>query len=208
MKYLLLHLVPGKKAKIIFMLLACTTWLHAQVIETDSWRNSGELKMTFPGIYFEHNSIDYAAMPYTVDSSFKYMALHVKDIYSFVIWRDSSETEDLSNKRIIKLKLDLNKYTPSNRIDIRSMGVEQKISRRTIDKAVDSTHFEYLLSLNSVFDISKTRFLIKKKWKYKSHIELPRLWCLSCWRHGFHIKERKRIRAAKRAKANIGQKVD
>lgn len=158
--------------------------------------------MTFPSIYFKHNSTDYATMPYSVDSCFKYMALNIKDIYSFDIWRDSGETEELTNKRIEKLKLGLNKYTPSMKIDIHSMGEEQKISRRTVDRGIDHEHIEYLLSLNSVFDISKTRFRHKKKWKNLSHEKLPRLWCLACWKHGFHIEYRRNMRQARKMGKN------
>ncbi len=60
--------------------------------------------MTFPGIYFKHNSTDYADMPYTVDSCLGYTATHIKDINDFVIWRDSLETEKLTNRRIKKLR--------------------------------------------------------------------------------------------------------
>jgi hypothetical protein len=191
-------MVRQKTTKIILILLVCSTWLHAQVKETDSRLGNEDLKMTFPGIYFKHNSTDYAAMPYTVDSCFKYMAFYVKDIYSFVIWRDSAETEELTNKRIDKLKAELNKYTPSKKIDIISMGEQQKISRHTINLEVNSERIQYLLSLNSVFDISKTRFPTGSKWK--NHIERPRLFCWECWKSGFHIKLRRQLKTAKSKK--------
>ena len=194
-------MVKQRHLKIILILLICTSWLHAQIKETDSLLSSGELKMTFPSIYFKHNSTDFSTMPYSFDSCFKYIALHFNDnINSLVIWRDSIETEELTNKRIKKLKLELNKYIPSSRIDIHSMEEEQKISRRTINMRGDFEHIEYLLSLNSVLDISKTRFPTIMKWNSKSHIDLPRPWCLNCWRNGFHIKERKWRRSLKRKK--------
>jgi hypothetical protein len=187
-----------KTAKLILIFLGCTTLLCAQIKETDSWPGNGELKMIFPSIYFKHNSTEYAAMPYAADSCFKYMALHIKDIYSFTIWRDSSETEELTNKRIEKLKMGLSKYAPSNRVDIHSMGEKQKISRKTIDRGVDNEHIEYLLSLNSVLDISKTRFRERKTKKKIPHEVLPRLWCLACWKHGFHIEYRRNMRKARK----------
>ena len=49
-----------------------------------------ELKMTYPSIYFVLNSTEYAVMPYTVDSCFKYIAANIKYLNSIVIWRDSS----------------------------------------------------------------------------------------------------------------------
>jgi hypothetical protein len=167
--------VELKKVKIVLILLVCTTCLRAQVKEMDS----GELKMTFPSIYFKHNSTDYATMPYTVDSCFKYIAFHFKDnINSLVIWRDSAETEELTYKRIKKLKIGLNKYKPSGKIEIYSMGKEQKISRHTINMSLNPTEIQYLLTLNSVFDFSKTRFPNRKK----DHRMRPRWWCILCWK--------------------------
>jgi hypothetical protein len=157
----------------------------------------GELKMTFPSIYFKHKSTDYAAMPYTADSCFKFMALHIKDINSLVIWRDSAETEQLTAMRIKKLKVGLDKYTPSEKIDIRTMGKEQKISRHTIDLTDNDEQIQYLLSLNSVFDISKTR---SSRRKSKTHVELPRLGCKNCWQNGFHIKLRRQMRQARKTR--------
>jgi hypothetical protein len=186
-----------RKSKLILIFLGCTTLLRAQVKDTDSLLSSGELKMTFPSIYFKHNSTDYATMPYPADSCFKYMALHIKDVYSFDIWRDIDETEELTNKRIKKLKEGLNKYTPSNRIEIHSMGDQQKISRKTVERGVDNEHIEYLLSLNSSFDISKSRFREKQRTKIP-HEKLPRLWCIACWKHGFHIEYRRNMRKAKK----------
>lgn len=55
-----------------------------------------------------------------------YIAIHIKDIKDFVIWRDSSETELLTSKRIKKLKADLNQYTPSKEINIQSIGKSKK----------------------------------------------------------------------------------
>jgi len=171
--------MPPETSRIVLILLI-TTRFRAQVAETGAGLSNGELKMTFPSIYFRHHSTDYAPMPYTADSCFNYMALHIKDIRSLVIWRDSTETEELTNKRIKKLKAGLNKYTPSAKIEIHSMGNEQKISRHTIDKSVKHEQTEYLLSLNSVFDISKTRFSVKKK--KRDHRLHPRWWCLLCWK--------------------------
>jgi hypothetical protein len=141
----------------------------------------GELKMTFPSIYFKHNSTDYALMPYTVDSCFKYIAAHIKDINCRPIWRDSSETEQLTNERIKKLKLGLNKYLPTKKINIQSMRKAQKISQRTIVKGVDSTQVQYLLSLNSVFDVSGTIKL--KELKEKKHVRIGSAFDLASIKH-------------------------
>lgn len=144
---------------------------------------SGELKMTFPSIYFKHNSTDYARMPYKVDSCFKYIALNYdKNINSLVIWRDSIEIESLTNRRIKKLNSGLRKYIKSGAIEIHSMGEQQKTSRQTINMTSDGTKIDYLLTLNSVFDISKTRISPKKTEKKKSRRRL--VW--TGWKTGFH----------------------
>lgn len=167
--------------KLLALLFFIVSALRAQETEIDRLIR-GELKMTFPSIYFKHNSTEYAAMPYTVDSCFKYLALHFKDNFnSLVIWRDSTETEGLTNERIEKLKQGLRKYIPSGKIEIHSMGDAQKISRRTINMTSDSSKVDYLLSLNSVFDISKTHFPPQKK-KNKKRRKL--IW--TGWKHGFH----------------------
>ncbi len=170
--------------KLFLILLLLTTTLFAQQKDTSTTVGS-QIKMTFPSIYFKNKSTDYAAMPYTVDSCFNYITKHVKDIKAYVIWRDSSETEVLTNKRIKKLKTDLNKYTPSREIYIQSMGKEQKISQHTIAKG----DVQFLRALNTAFDISETTIPIKKKWK-KNHGVHPRIWCLSCWKRGAFFKKR------------------
>ena len=96
-----------------------------------------ELQMTFPSIYFKRNSTDYAVMPYKVDSSFKYIALHFdQNINSLVIWRDSLEKESLTNARIKKLSDQLKKHLQKNNFEIISMADQQKISRYTLQKSV------------------------------------------------------------------------
>jgi hypothetical protein len=167
---------------------------------------AGELRMTFPSIYFKHNSTDYAAMPYTADSCFKHIALHYNDdMNSLVIWRDSTETEELTIKRIKKLKLMLGKYIRNGEIVIHPMENEQKISRRIINMTSDDAKISYLLSLNSVFDISKTRFPADKTPKGLDHILHPKIWCWKCWKSCFHIDKtsralRKMDRYMKKAK--------
>lgn len=156
--------------------------------------------MTFPSIYFKHNSTEYAPMPYSVDSCFKYIAANINDIVGYTIWRDSLETDALTKSRIKKLKKGLDKFASSGQIEIQSMGKQQKISRHTINKGVDKKQIQYLLSLNSVFDISKTAGGSRKKWKYRNHIEAPRPWCFSCWKNGFHIKRRMQMKKARRSK--------
>lgn len=168
-------------ARLMLLLLFLAPRLNAQEDEIDRLMQS-ELKMTFPSIYFKHNSIDYATMPYTVDSCFKYISLHYKDyINAMVIWRDSAETELLTSERIEKLKAGLRKYIPSGKIEIRSMGNQQKISVQTIRMTNDSTKIAYLLSMNSVFEISKTGFPPEKK-----VVKKKRRLVWTGWKHGFH----------------------
>ena len=175
--------------KLTIILFFISTRLQGQESEIDRLIQS-ELKVTFPSIHFKHNSTDYASLPYSVDSSFKYIALHFDDnINSLVIWRDSAESEDLTIKRIKKLKLALNKYLRTKEFEIYSMGNEQKVSRQTIKMTSDSSKIKYLLTLNSVFDISKTRLPFKTK---KSHILRPKIWCKDCWKNGFHLNKRGR----------------
>lgn len=180
--------MPLRLPRLLFILLVSAAKLQAQGSDIDRLI-AGELKMTYPSIYFRHNSTEYAAMSYTADSCFKYIAKHIRDINNLVIWRDSAETDELSNKRIKKLKSDLAKYTQV-KIDIHPMGDKQKISRHTIALCENERQVQYLLSLNSSFDISRTRFAPKVK---KNHIERPRIWCADCWKSGFHIKDRRRM---------------
>lgn len=155
-------------------------------------RMEGELQMTFPSIYFKHQSTNYAPMPYTADSCLKYIALHIKDIHDFVLWRDSLEPEKLSRERIKKLTDGLNKYLPGSKVLILSMGKEQKISRHTLQQTTDEKQLNYLLSLNSVFDIAKIRFPKEKTLSVKSHILRPKIWCWGCWKSGFHMDKSSR----------------
>jgi len=181
-----------KIAKLIIISLLAIAGLHAQEAETDRLIE-GELKMNFPGIYFKHNSADYAVMPYSVDSCFKYIALNFDEsINSLVIWRDSSETEILANKRIQKLKLALKKYIKNNKTDIYSMGDQQKVSRYTIRQTNNNNKINYLLSLNSVFEVSKTR--ITNKLKYTNHVMRPSITCWGCWKSGFHWRTRMKLK--------------
>lgn len=152
----------------LFILCIGVTSLRAQEKDIDR-RMADELRMNFPAVYFRHNSTDYAPMPYTVDSCFKYIARHLEDINSFTIWRDSGETELLSGKRIKKLKAGLSEYTPVRNISIVSMGQKQKISGNTIRQVNKGPQQDYLFSLNSVFEISKARFRVKKTWKICWH---------------------------------------
>lgn len=175
-----------RTAKIFFLLLLITTSLIAQNPEVDKLME-GELKMTYPSIYFVHNSTDYAEMPYPVDSCFKYIASHIKYLNSIVIWRDSSETEFLTETRIKKLKLDLNKYIPYGNVDIESMENEQKISQRTIRKASDEKQLQYLLSFNSVLDVSGA-IRHRKKWR-RTHVE-GRIFCPECWQRGVFFRKK------------------
>lgn len=165
-----------------------------------------ELQMTFPSIYFKHNSTDYAKMPYKVDSCFKYIALHFdQNINSLVIWRDSLETEALTNARIKKLSAQLKKHLRKNNFEIISMADQQKISRYTLQKTVEQTNRDYLLSLNSCFDFSKTKVPLKTT---NSHIIRPKIWCKDCWKNGFHLDKKSRTlrKIARKNKSSAGQK--
>lgn len=176
----------------ILLFLFISTKLLGQNSEIDRLI-TGELKMKFPSIYFKHNSTDYAAMPYSADSCFKYIALNFDNsINSLVIWRDTTETEVLANKRIQKLKLGLKKYIKNTKIEIYSMGDQLKISRHTIKQNTDKLKENYLLTLNSVFEISKTR--VNKKIKYNNHIMNPSITCWGCWKNGFHLQSRRKFK--------------
>jgi len=152
--------------------------------------------MTFPSIYFKHNSTEYAEMPYPVDSCFIFIQKNVKDIKSYVIWRDSGETEQLSSKRIQKVRADLVKFSKAA-FRVNSMGKDQKISRYTINHNPNEQR-QYLLSLNSVLDIYTTR--TRKEMKTKTHIMRPRIWCWGCISSGFHYKARKAIKKIRKIK--------
>ncbi|MBN8693071.1 MAG: hypothetical protein J0L69_07720 [Bacteroidetes bacterium] len=148
--------------------------------------------MTFPSIHFKHKSTDYAPMPYSTDSCFKFIANHFKDnINGLVIWRDTLEKEELTNKRISILKADLRKYIKNGKIEIQSMDGAQKVSRQIITMTSDSTKIKYLLTLNSVFDISKTRSP-KDKSTALNHYLRPKIWCWNCWITGFHMDKTSR----------------
>ncbi len=176
----------------LILLSFSSTILLGQEAEIDRLI-SNEFKMTFPSIYFKHNSTDCATMPYTADSCFKHIALHYdQNINSLIIWRDSLETEELTNKRIKKIKSSLRKYTQNTTIEIQSMENNQKISRHTINLTTDQTKINYLLTLNSVFDLSKTRLLITKSSTSTAHVYHPKIWCWRCWKSGFHIDKKSR----------------
>ena len=172
--------------RFLFLLLLTTNSLHSQDPEVEKLLE-GELKMTYPSIYFVHNSTDYAEMGYNVDSCFKYIAGHIKYLNSIVIWRDSSETEQLTGARIKKLKLDINKYVPSRNVNIESMEDLQKISQRTINKATTDKQRQYLLSFNSVLDVSGA-IRHRKKWR-RTHVE-GRIFCMECWQRGVFFRKK------------------
>jgi hypothetical protein len=187
--------------KLTIILFFISVRLQGQESEIDRLIQS-ELKMTFPSIHFKHKSTDYASMPYSVDSSFKYIASRFdENINSLVIWRDTAETEDLTNKRIKKIKKALKKYLQTKEFEIYSMSNEQKVSRHTMNMTSDSSKIKYLLTLNSVFDISKTRLPFKSK---DSHIIHPNIFCKSCWKNGFHLDKKSRTirKMARRKKHN------
>jgi hypothetical protein len=189
--------------KILFTLCVVSLRIVSQNKEIENVIE-GELKMTFPSIYFKHGSTDYAIMPYTADSCFKYIAIHFEDnINSLVIWRDSTETEQLTNKRIEKLKTGIKKHLSSKDVTIHSMDEEQKISRRTIYSTSDSARIQYLFSLNSVFDISKTQFPVEKKSTKRSHVDHPRIWCPKCWKNHRFSKEYRQLHVKKKKRRHL-----
>ena len=126
-------------------------------------------------------------MPYTVDSCFKYITTHLKYLNSIVIWRDSTETEFLTNQRIKKLQHDLDKYSPFGYVDIKSMDNEQKISQRTIKKASTDEQLQKLLSFNSVLDVSGA-VRHRKKWR-RTHVQ-GRIFCMECWQRGVFFRKK------------------
>ncbi|MGZ3863174.1 MAG: hypothetical protein ACXVPN_05160 [Bacteroidia bacterium] len=191
--------------KILPALWIITTCLYSQNKEINDLVE-GELKMTFPSVYFKNNSTEYAEMPQKADSILHFIASHKKEIKSYVIWRDSTETEDLTKKRIDKLKHSLAKYK-AEKINIQSMGNKQKISRYTINKAEGFEQNQYLLSLNSVFEVARTRTPDKITTKRRKIFDLP------CWlnpqldRSGReHCKAEKRMLRQREKETNISQK--
>lgn len=190
---------------LIVLLICFSLQFHAQENEIDRLIKS-ELKMTFPSIHFKHESADYAAMPYSVDSCLNYIARNFdENINSLVIWRDTAETEALTNNRIKKLKTALKKYLKTKEFEIYSMGNEQKVSRHTIKMTTESSKINYLLTLNSVFDISKTRRPFSKK---LSHLYRPKLFCWACFKSFYHLdkKSRNLRKAARLAKEKAQEK--
>lgn len=185
------------------VILTClTTCTRGQDSEVDRLIN-GELKMTFPGIHFKYKSTDYAPMPYSVDSCLKYIASRFdENINSLVLWRDSSETDELTSRRIEKLTPALKRYLHTREFEIHPAGNEQKVSRQTIKMTADSSKIKYLLSLNSVFDISKTRKPFQSR---QSHVLRPRLFCWNCIKNGYHLDKKSRglRKAARRHKRNM-----
>jgi hypothetical protein len=169
-----------KTPTIFFILIVIGAHLGAQSKEIDRLMHS-EFKMTFPSIYFVNKSTEYAAMPYSADSCYKYIARHMEDIKGLVVWRDSSETEELTKQRIKKIKKGIGKHIRARRVRIKKVTDRQKISQRTIYTGTDSTQVKYLLSLNSVLDVST--LVVRPKGK-KSHVEKPRWWCKWCWARG------------------------
>lgn len=171
--------------KLLIVIIFIPTKLQGQEQEIDRLI-AGELKMTFLSIYFKHNSTDYADMPYKVDSCFKHIALNYdKNLNSLVIWRDSMETEVLTSRRIKKLNSELKKYIKDGVVEIYSMKERQKVSCRTISMTSSEAKIDYLLTLNSVFDISKTRIAHKQIKNKKERKAIPHLvW--TGWRTGFH----------------------
>ncbi len=193
-------------SKLILVFLFLCTGLSAQVAEIDRLI-ANELKMTFPSIYFKHNSTEFATMPYTADSCYRYIAKNFKaDVTELTIWRDSAETEKLTNDRIKILKAGIKKYLPKGKIEIESMEDEQKVSRHTISLTNDSSKINYLLSFNSSMDFSNTNFAVVRKNK-RDHVMHPKIYCLACWAHFFWIDERherkKRARDKKKRQNTI-----
>jgi hypothetical protein len=162
--------------RLLFLFIYFYSHFRAQNQEIGTRLNNGELKMNFPGIYFKHNSAEYAQMPYSVDSCFIYIAKHFEDLKSYVLWRDSLETEHLTSKRIHKLQQSMKTYTAIGSVHIQSMGKAQKLSRRTLNLAANSKQSQFLLSLNSVFEVSGTLPPASSKRKK------------FCWFCFFHLK--------------------
>jgi hypothetical protein len=93
--------------------------------------------MKFPVIYFKLNSIDYADMPYTADSCLKFYIKHTYynkegrngSSFEFRIYRNEDETEQLTDRRIIKLKYDMNKIKNGFGMRIIKAGAWQKTGK-------------------------------------------------------------------------------
>lgn len=91
--------------KLFVILLLLTTTLFAQQKDTSTTVGS-QIKMTFPSIDSKTKVPIMLQCLIQLIPALNYITKHVKDIKAYVIWRDSSETEVLTNKRIKKLKTD------------------------------------------------------------------------------------------------------
>ncbi len=166
----------------LFVLLIIAGKLEGQNKEIERLMRN-EFKMTFPSVYFKNNSTEYAAMPYSADSCYKYIAAHIENINSMVLWRDSTETKKLTRLRKKEIRKGLRKHVRARIIRIEAVGGQQKITSRTIYTGTDSSQIQYLLSLNSVFDVSG--LLVQPRGK-RTHLEKPRWWCRWCWARGVY----------------------
>jgi predicted transglutaminase-like cysteine proteinase len=117
-------------------------------------------KMEFPNIYFKLNSTDYAEMPYKVDSCFKFIIndLSKDPLYNKIelaIWRDSCETEQLTKRRIKKIKNELSKFNVENKFEFKDSGSWQKYAnawKLKDDKKGDINR--YILTLGSMLEVT------------------------------------------------------
>lgn len=100
------------------------------------------------------------------------------------------------------LKTKLSNLLLVKEFEIHSAGNEQKVSRQTINMTADSSKVKYLLTLNSVFDISKTRRAFQTS---QSHLLRPRLFCWNCIKNGYYLDKKSRglRKAARRNKQNM-----
>lgn len=176
-----------KKALLIFFIffIWLVNFLQAQNKDFDRLIKN-EFKMTFPSVYFKNNSTEFAQMPYTADSCFKYVADNIENLKTMSIWRDSSESSQLNKLRIKQLKKGIRKHIKFGALRIKSVNERQKITSHTISLFTDSLQTKYLLSLNAVFDVSSVVMLPKVK---KSHTQKPRWWCRWCWGRGSFSKK-------------------
>ncbi len=185
----------------IFYILFFSYSAKAQEAEIDRLIQN-ELKMTFPSIYFKHNSLSYAPMPYSVDSCLNYIALNINDINDLVMWQDSSETQVLMEERMRKIRRALKKYKETRSITIVPIYKKQKIASTTIAMTTDPSKVQYLLSLNSVFEISKTRISPERKWWQRRTHKEGRYLCYACWQRGAFSKENRQRKNHKNKKNN------
>jgi hypothetical protein len=87
-------------------------------------------------IYFKINSTKYINKRSSLDSIFKFISANIGH-EALSIYKDESETDELTDRRIIKIKHDLLKYTNKD-VKIRKAGTWQNYAKNTYSKYISA----------------------------------------------------------------------